>query len=195
MSSDDSEYEFDDDCDIDNQAAQVLSGEGGNLVSFVNKLCENDRKLNEQCLVVERSLFGSASDNAGGESSADEPEGDDGDDDDDMDWDEDNDKKSSNPFVEECAEETNPDEMAEEERVADFECKNSEPMSSTVALIAEMSLSNDDDDDDDAFEDFMMNGTPFQKRLWRSYKRTKRLSDESKPERKKRDRPDCETSG
>jgi hypothetical protein len=26
MSSDDSEYEFDNDCDIDNQTAQVLSG-------------------------------------------------------------------------------------------------------------------------------------------------------------------------
>ena len=62
----------------------------------------------------------------------------------------------------------------------------------------EMSLSNKDNDNDDAFEDFMKNGTPFQKRrlwLWRSYKRTKRLNDESKPERKKRDRPDCGTSG
>jgi len=194
MSSDDSEYEFDDACDIDNQATQVLSGEGGNLVSLVNKLCENDRKINEQCLVVERSLFGDASDNAGGESSTDEP-GEDDDDDDDMDWDEDDDKKSSNPFVQECAEETNPDEMAEEERVADFECKKSEPMSSTFSSSVEMSLSNDDDDDDDALEGLMKNGTPFQRRLWRSYKRNKRLNDESKPERRKRDRPDCEAGG
>ena len=69
MSSDDSEYEFDDDFDIDNKTTQVLSSEGGNIPSLVSSLsCESDRKISER-LLVERSLFGDAGDNAKDESS------------------------------------------------------------------------------------------------------------------------------
>ena len=116
MSSDDSEYEFDDDFDIDSKTTQVLSSEGGNIPSLVSSLCESDRKINER-LLVERSLFGDAGDNAKDESSNDESE----EDDDDLDWDDESDNQSSTPFVEQCANETSEVDMIEEERVANKE--------------------------------------------------------------------------
>ena len=171
MSSDDSEYEFDDDFDIDNKTTQVLSSEGGNIPSLVSSLCESDRKINER-LLVERSLFGDASDKVEDESSNDESEEDD--DDDDLDWDDESDNQSSTPFVEQCANETSEVDMIEEERVANKECERSEPTSSSVASNEEVTTS--DLDDDHEMEELMKNGSPLQKRVWRSLKLNKRLN-------------------
>ena len=171
MSSDDSEYEFDDDFDIDNKTTQVLSSEGGNIPSLVSSLCESDRKISER-LLVERSLFGDASDKVEDESSNDESEEDD--DDDDLDWDDESDNQSSTPFVEQCANETSEVDMIEEERVANKECERSEPTSSSVASNEEVTTS--DLDDDHEMEELMKNGSPLQKRVWRSLKLNKRLN-------------------
>ena len=171
MSSDDSEYEFDDDFDIDSKTTQVLSSEGGNIPSLVSSLCESDRKINER-LLVERSLFGDASDKVEDESSNDESEEDD--DDDDLDWDDESDNQSSTPFVEQCANETSEVDMIEEERVANKECERSEPTSTSVASNEEVTTS--DLDDDHEMEELMKNGSPLQKRVWRSLKLNKRLN-------------------
>ena len=136
--SDSDEFEFDDDCDksVDNQARQVLSNGDGNLVSLVSILCDNDRRIDDrnskQRLLVERDLFGDASDkNAEDESSDVESEEDN--EEDDLDWDDESDNQSSNAFVEQCANETSEIDMIEEERVANKECERSEPTSSSVA--------------------------------------------------------------
>ena len=171
MSSDDSEYEFDDDFDIDNKTTQVLSSEGGNIPSLVSSLCESDRKISER-LLVERSLFGDASDKVEDESSNDESEDDD--DDDDLDWDDESDNQSNTLFVEQCAVETSEVDMIEEERVANKECERSEPTSTSVASNEEVTTS--DLDDDHEMEELMKNGSPLHQRVWRSLKRNKLLN-------------------